>query len=223
MNNRYREEERLEEELAKAKESLKEAKADLTKTKSSLKKEKTIEVKTKKEEKKAKKKEEEQAEDLEILELRAEVAKLSDLYLRTLAEAENFKKRINDERMRERKYASQSLLERLVNVTDIFDKAVNSNVDDEKVKNFLIGFQMINKNLQDLLEEEGVTKIKAKGEVFDPKVHHAVETVTDLEQDDNIIVQERQTGYYYKDRILRPSLVVVNKINENNKEEIENE
>ena len=125
--------------------------------------------------------------------------------------------------MRERKYASQSLLERLVNVTDIFDKAVNSNVDDEKVKNFLIGFQMINKNLQDLLEDEGVTKIKAKGEVFDPKMHHAVETVTDLEQDDNIIVQERQTGYYYKDRILRPSLVVVNKINENNKEEIENE
>ncbi|HOF43077.1 MAG TPA: nucleotide exchange factor GrpE [Bacilli bacterium] len=207
MNNRYREEERLEEEQ----------------NQKDKKKEKTIEVKTKKEEKKAKKKEEEQAEDLEILELRAEVAKLSDLYLRTLAEAENFKKRINDERMRERKYASQSLLERLVNVTDIFDKAVNSNVDDEKVKNFLIGFQMINKNLQDLLEDEGVTKIKAKGEVFDPKVHHAVETVTDLEQDDNIIVQERQTGYYYKDRILRPSLVVVNKINENNKEEIENE
>lgn len=207
MNNRYREEERLEEEQ----------------NQKDKKKEKTIEVKTKKEEKKAKKKEEEQAEDLEILELRAEVAKLSDLYLRTLAEAENFKKRINDERMRERKYASQSLLERLVNVTDIFDKAVNSNVDDEKVKNFLIGFQMINKNLQDLLEDEGVTKIKAKGEVFDPKVHHAVETITDLEQDDNIIVQERQTGYYYKDRILRPSLVVVNKINENNKEEIENE
>lgn len=207
MNNRYREEERLEEEQ----------------NQKNKKKEKTIEVKTKKEEKKAKKKEEEQAEDLEILELRAEVAKLSDLYLRTLAEAENFKKRINDERMRERKYASQSLLERLVNVTDIFDKAVNSNVDDEKVKNFLIGFQMINKNLQDLLEDEGVTKIKAKGEVFDPKVHHAVETITDLEQDDNIIVQERQTGYYYKDRILRPSLVVVNKINENNKEEIENE
>ena len=134
MNNRYREEERLEEEQ----------------NQKNKKKEKTIEVKTKKEEKKAKKKEEEQAEDLEILELRAEVAKLSDLYLRTLAEAENFKKRINDERMRERKYASQSLLERLVNVTDIFDKAVNSNVDDEKVKNFLIGFQMINKNLQDL-------------------------------------------------------------------------
>jgi len=201
MNNRYREEERLEEEQ----------------NQKNKKKEKTIEVKTKKEEKKAKKKEEEQAEDLEILELRAEVAKLSDLYLRTLAEAENFKKRINDERMRERKYASQSLLERLVNVTDIFDKAVNSNVDDEKVKNFLIGFQMINKNLQDLLEDEGVTKIKAKGEVFDPKMHHAVETVTDLEQDDNIIVQERQTGYYYKDRILRPSLVVVNKKNQEEK------
>ncbi|HHU21041.1 MAG TPA: nucleotide exchange factor GrpE [Acholeplasma sp.] len=205
--NRYREEELLEEEQQKK----------------DKKKEKTVEVKTKKEEKKAKAKKEE-AEDLEILELKAEVAKLSDLYLRTLADAENFKKRINDERTRERKYASQSLLEKLVNVTDIFDKAVNSNVDDEKLKNFLIGFQMINKNIQDILEEEGVSKIESLGKIFDPKVHHAVETVNDEEKEDNIIVQERQTGYYYKDRILRPALVVVNKINnEDNKEEEKNE
>ena len=205
--NRYREEELLEEEQQKK----------------DKKKEKTVEVKTKKEEKKAKAKKEE-AEDLEILELKAEVAKLSDLYLRTLADAENFKKRINDERTRERKYASQSLLEKLVNVTDIFDKAVNSNVDDEKLKNFLIGFQMINKNIQDILEEEGVSKIESLGKIFDPKVHHAVETVNDEEKEDNIIVQERQTGYYYKDRILRPALVVVNKINnEDNKEDEENE
>lgn len=205
--NRYREEELLEEEQQKK----------------DKKKEKTVEVKTKKEEKKAKAKKEE-VEDLEILELKAEVAKLSDLYLRTLADAENFKKRINDERARERKYASQSLLEKLVNVTDIFDKAVNSNVDDEKLKNFLIGFQMINKNIQDILEEEGVSKIESLGKIFDPKVHHAVETVNDEEKEDNIIVQERQTGYYYKDRILRPALVVVNKINnEDNKEDEENE
>lgn len=205
--NRYREEELLEEEQQKK----------------DKKKEKTVEVKTKKEEKKAKAKKEE-AEDLEILELKAEVAKLSDLYLRTLADAENFKKRINDERTRERKYASQSLLEKLVNVTDIFDKAVNSNVDDEKLKNFLIGFQMINKNIQDILEEEGVSKIESLGKIFDPKVHHAVETVNDEEKEDNIIVQERQTGYYYKDRILRPALVVVNKINnEDNKEDEKNE
>jgi molecular chaperone GrpE len=205
--NRYREEELLEEEQQKK----------------DKKKEKTVEAKTKKEEKKAKAKKEE-VEDLEILELKAEVAKLSDLYLRTLADAENFKKRINDERTRERKYASQSLLEKLVNVTDIFDKAVNSNVDDEKLKNFLIGFQMINKNIQDILEEEGVSKIESLGKIFDPKVHHAVETVNDEEKEDNIIVQERQTGYYYKDRILRPALVVVNKINnEDNKEDEKNE
>ena len=59
---------------------------------------------------------------------------------------------------------------------------------------------MINKNIQDILEEEGVSKIESLGKIFDPKVHHAVETVNDEEKEDNIIVQERQTGYYYKDR-----------------------
>jgi|SRR5690554_1828460 len=140
----------------------------------------------------------------------AELKKAKESYLRVLADFENYKRRTNDERITERKYANQSLLEKLVNIIDIFDKAVNIETDDEKLKNFLIGFEMINKSFKQILESEGVKKIEAKGKVFDPKFHHAMESSYDNDQEENIILEEFQTGYTYKERILRPSLVKVN-------------
>ena len=108
--------------------------------------------------------------------LKEEAKKYKDQYLRVLADSENFKKRIDEERIRERKYGSQRILEKIIPSIDIFDKALNMKTDDEKVKNFLIGFEMINNNLKQALEEEGVKKIKAVGEKFDPRYHHAVST-----------------------------------------------
>lgn len=150
--------------------------------------------------------------------LKEEAKKYKDQYLRVLADSENFKKRIDEERIRERKYGSQRILEKIIPSIDIFDKALNMKTDDEKVKNFLIGFEMINNNLKQALEEEGVKKIKAVGEKFDPRYHHAVETAWDESKEEGIVLSEMQTGYMYKDRVLRPSLVKVNK-----KEEIKEE
>lgn len=152
---------------------------------------------------------EESSTDIE--KLKEENKKLKEQYLRTLADTENFKKRIDEERIRERKYGSQRLLEKIIPSIDIFDKAINIQTDDEKLKNFLIGFEMINNNLKQTLEEEGVKKIKALGEKFDPRYHHAVETEWDETKDEDIVLSEMQTGYMYKDRVLRPSLVKVNK------------
>lgn len=143
--------------------------------------------------------------------LKEEAKKYKEQYLRVLADSENFKKRIDEERIRDRKYSSQRLLEKIIPSIDIFDKALNMKTDDEKLNNFLIGFEMINNNLKQALEEEGVKKIKAVGEKFDPKFHHAVETEWDERYDEGIVLSEMQTGYMYKDRVLRPSLVKVNK------------
>ena len=82
--------------------------------------------------------------------------------------------------------------------------------DNEELKNFLLGFQMINKNFKDVLEKNGVKKINALGEKFDPRFHHAVETTYDENVEEGLIIQEMQTGYMYKDRVLRVSLVKVN-------------
>ena len=72
----------------------------------------------------------------EINSLKTEIAILNDKYLRALADMENFKKRMNEERIRDRIYANQSLLEKFISVTDIFDKAVNIKTDDPKLKTF---------------------------------------------------------------------------------------
>ena len=159
-------------------------------------------------------------EDIEVL--KEEIKKYKEQYLRVLADSENFKKRIDEERIRERKYGSQRVLEKIIPSIDIFDKAVNMKTDDEKLKNFLIGFEMINNNLKQVLEEEGVKKIKAVGEKFDPKYHHAVETEWNSDVEEDVILSEMQTGYMYKDRVLRPSLVKVNKKVEEKKEKKEN-
>ncbi|MDD2682277.1 MAG: nucleotide exchange factor GrpE [Bacilli bacterium] len=156
---------------------------------------------------------EKQEDELELL--RKEIKRLNNLYLRTLADSENYKKRIDEEKLRDRKYAAQSVLEQLVNIIDIFDKAVNVKTDDQKINNYLIGFKMINNNLQELLKNEGVKKIEVIGKQFDPKLHHAMDTKYDKNKDDGIILEETQTGYLLKDRVLRPSIVIVNKLEEN--------
>jgi len=195
MHNRYREEEK---ELEEEKKKNGEVEAEDVETKDA----------------------ETSEEDIEAL--KEEIKKYKEQYLRVLADSENFKKRIDEERIRERKYGSQRVLEKIIPSIDIFDKAVNMKTDDEKLKNFLIGFEMINNNLKQVLEEEGVKKIKAVGEKFDPKYHHAVETEWNSDVEEDVILSEMQTGYMYKDRVLRPSLVKVNKKVEEKKEKKEN-
>lgn len=159
----------------------------------------------------------------ELAKIQEENKKLKEQYLRVLADSENFRKRIDEERIRERKYGSQRLLEKLVNSIDIFDKVVNIKTDDEKLKNFLIGFEMINNDLKQIIQDEGVKKIKTIGEKFDPRFHHAVETEWVETKDEDIILEETQSGYMYKDRVLRVALVKVNKKNEEKKEKNKNE
>jgi molecular chaperone GrpE len=184
MNNRYREEEELEnQEQSQNQEPVKEEAAP---------------------------------DNEELSSLREEVKRLNDLYLRTLAESENFRKRMNEERIRERKYSAQGLMEKLIVTLDVFDKAVNIQTDDEKLKNFLIGFEMINRQLQQIIADEGVKKIEALNKKFDPNYHHAIETDYQEGVEEDIILQELQTGYMFKDRVLRPTLV---KVNKKNKEE----
>lgn len=209
MNNRYREEEKndLENNLEENnEENLNETQenTDNTDDKEIENQENTDKPVKEKTSKKVKKLEE------EIDKLKEENKKLKDQYVRTLADTENFKKRIDEERIRDRKYGSQRLLEKLIVSLDIFDKAVNMKTDDPNLNNFLIGFQMINNNINQVLEEEGVKKIKAIDK-FDPRYHDAIETDYDETKEEGAILMVIKDGYMYKDRVLSPSLVKVNK------------
>lgn len=145
----------------------------------------------------------------ENIRLTEEVAKLKDQLLRNAAELENFKKRNNEERIRERKYALADFLSEIIDIIDVFNKVVNVTTDDEKLKKFLEGFVMINNNLKQVLEKNGVKAIEDLGKPFDPKFHSAIETVKVDGVEPNMVVEVIMTGYTYKDRVLRPSVVKV--------------
>lgn len=121
---------------------------------------------------------------------------------------------MNQERITDRKYAAMDLIHDLLIPLDQLRKVVSMEVDDPMLKNYLIGFKMINDQIYDQLEAYGLKEIKAVGETFDPKVHHAVEKDNNSDVENNIITEEIQKGYMYKDRILRPAMVKVNEWSE---------
>lgn len=161
-----------------------------------------------KEEKKEKKNK--YKEKIEALE--NEKAELKDKLLRNAAELENYKRRMNEERIKERKYASCELVTNLVGILNNLDKCVNMETEDQMLKNFLIGFKMINNQLFDCLKNDGLEEIKAEIDMpFDPNVHNAIETVENPEKESGVIVEVLQKGYKYKDRVIKPTMVKVNK------------
>ncbi len=196
-NNRYREEEKdeLEEVVESKTEEVEEEIQQINETD-----EKPV---------KEKKKIKELKEQIANLEL--ELANVKNEMLLDRAELENFKRRTNDERIKDRKYANQTLLSDMINVIDIFDKAVSSNTEDELLKKYLLGFKMINMQLQQVMSDYGVQKIKDLGEKFNPNIHQAIETIEVEGVEEGQVVEVVMQGYMYKDRVLRPSMVKVSK------------
>lgn len=202
-NNRYREEEKELEENG----VVSETPIEETEVLEELDEKK--EVKETKSTKKFKK----QLEELENEKnaLVEQVALLKDQLLRNQAELENFKRRTNEERIKERKYAMQDFFSEVIDVIDVFDKAVSVKTEDEKLRKFLSGFGMVNLRLKQTLENYGVKKIDALNQPFDPTYHQAMETIEVEGAEPNIVVEVVIEGYVYKDRILRPSMVKVSK------------
>lgn len=146
-----------------------------------------------------------------INDLELEVAELKEKLLRNSAELANFKRRINDERIQDRKYASMDLVSSLINPLENLRLVCNMPTDDEVLKNFLVGFKMINDQIFDVLTKDGLKEIVTLNEGFNPKLHKAIESVEVEDCDENLCIEEVQKGYMYKDRVLRCANVKVSK------------
>lgn len=170
------------------------------------------EVKTEEatEQKEETKKEKKNKQKEQIAKLEAELANLKNEYLKVYAEMENTKRRMKDEAIKDRKYASQKVVGELINPIDMLLQIVNMPAPSPEIQNYVIGFQMIANQLVDVLKGEGLAPIEALNKEFDPKVMEAVETV-ESEESENIVLKVMQAGYMYKDRVLRPAMVVVSK------------
>lgn len=155
----------------------------------------------------------------QIEKLENEVKDLKDKLLRNAAELENFKKRMNQERINDRKFASKTLIGDLLAPLDQFDRVVNMPTDNELLKNFLIGFKMINDSMYQVLIQDGLKEIEALNKPFDPKYHYAVEKIHDANKPDGVNLEVIQKGYLYKDQLLRPAMVKINEWSEKNGED----
>lgn len=172
-----------------------------------------------KEDKKAKDNKEEAAKpaDAELDQLKAEVAaltqknkELEDKYLRSEAEIQNAQRRYSKERANLVKYESQRLGKDILASVDNLERALQVKADDEASSQLKKGIEMTLEGLVRALKDNGIEEIKADGEKFDPTLHQAVQSVP-AENDDQKghVVQVLQKGYVYKDRTLRPAMVVV--------------
>lgn len=155
---------------------------------------------------------EEVVEEINLLEQKEkELSEEKDKYLRLHADFDNFRKRVQKEKNEWVMYASQGLLEKLLPVIDNLDRALGSlDQENNDIKGLVSGVEMIHKQLMDTLKQEGLERIEAVGQEFDPFLHEAMMQVpAEEDQEDNQIVEELRKGYKFKDRVIRPTMVKV--------------
>ena len=149
--------------------------------------------------------------------LRARAAKADqhwDLYLRTRAELDNYRRRATRERQEAVRYASLGLIEKLLPVLDSFDMAMAAAQGGATatLESLQQGIAMVQAQLKTILAEVGVREIDAQGQPFDPNVHEAVGHHESAEVADGHVLQQIRKGYQLHDRLVRPATVVVAKL-----------
>ena len=141
----------------------------------------------------------------------AEIEALNDRLKRTLAEFENFRKRSEREKAQMFDLGAKSVLEKFLPVIDNFERSVAQvpESEDSGIKAYAEGMDMIYRQLLKNLKEAGVEAIDAKGKPFDPAYHNAVMHEDNEALGENVVSEELQKGYLYKDSVLRHSMVKV--------------
>ncbi len=137
------------------------------------------------------------------------IEELTDQLKRQMAEFDNFRKRTEKEKSAMFEVGARSIIEKMLPVIDNFERGLATVPEDAKGTPFSEGMEMIYKQLLKNLEEAGVKPIEAVGQPFDPNFHNAVMHVEDENLGENIVAQEFQKGYMYRDTVVRHSMVQV--------------
>jgi molecular chaperone GrpE len=141
--------------------------------------------------------------------LQADLDRFRDLALRSQADFENFKKRSAREKEEAIKYANSSLLEKLIAIVDNFELGLEAARAEGEKSPVFSGMSMVLKQLMDFLADSGLQPIDATGQKFDPNLHEAIAHEPSEKFPEGVVVRQTRRGYRMKDRLLRPSSVVV--------------
>ena len=147
--------------------------------------------------------------ELELERQQAMLEEANERYKRLLAEFENARNRYEKESKHMYDIGAKEVLEKLLPVVDNFERALQTVSEEDKERAFEQGVDKIYKQLMITLEEVGVKPMNAEGTQFDPNLHNAVLHVEDDTLDENIVAEELQKGYLYKEDVLRHSMVKV--------------
>jgi molecular chaperone GrpE len=135
-----------------------------------------------------------------------EKSELQDRFLRRQAEFENFRRRVEREKSEFTQYAASEAVTALLPILDDFERAFKQESAD---KEYVRGMELIYQRLLDTLKKLGLERIESTGLAFDPYIHQAIERVESNEFDDHTVIEEFQSGYNFKGRLLRPAMVKV--------------
>jgi molecular chaperone GrpE len=141
--------------------------------------------------------------------LQADLDRFRDLAMRSQADFENYKKRCAREKEEAIKYANRTLLEKLVSIVDHFELGLEAARGESEKSPIFSGMTLVLKQLQDFLTDNGLQPIEAVGEKFDPNLHEAIAHQPSNEVQEGHVISQTRRGYRFKDRLLRPSTVVV--------------
>ncbi len=140
--------------------------------------------------------------------LLAEKQDLMNTLVRRQADFENYRKRVEKERAQDRERATEALIDHLLPVLDAFDRALSESRDSAYVE-YRKGFELIRRQLWETLAKQGLVRIEAVDQEFNPHFHHAIERVETADHADGIVIGELQPGYLLHGRVLRPAMVRV--------------
>ena len=137
-----------------------------------------------------------------------EKADMEDLLRRRQAEFENFRRRVDRERLEFAEYAAMESVRSLLPIVDDFERALKAAQASESGE-IIKGIELIYKRLAETLTKQGLEPISTEGQKFDPHLHNAVQRVEEDDAEDGTILEEYQRGYNFKGKLLRPSMVKV--------------
>ena len=138
-----------------------------------------------------------------------QIEELTDKVKRQMAEFDNFRKRTEKEKSQMYDMGAKTIVEKILPVIDNFERGLAAVPEDNKEDAFVVGMDKIYRQMLTVLEEAGVKPIEAVGAEFDPNFHNAVRHVEDETLGENVVAEELQKGYMYRDTVVRHSMVKV--------------
>lgn len=137
------------------------------------------------------------------------IEELTDRVRRQMAEFDNFRKRTEKEKSQMFETGAKSIIEKILPVIDNFERGLSALTEEEKGSPFADGMEKVYKQMMTVLSDAGVKPIEAEGKEFDPNFHNAVMHIDDENFGENIVAEEFQKGYTYRDSVVRHSMVKV--------------